>query len=266
MSDSERQLFHRSASPRDSQSDTETDTESDLTSSTDSSQLNTVKAKTPTGSQSPDHSSETDSDKESTCSSLVFEYSLIPLDDSAGEAEGTEVTLLRSKPKDRNGCTNSDKNNNLPRRNSSRKSKRDIPSASTSEQNDKHKSRSRSAYSSSLSSDSSVEEDIIDTTLKTVAQNSNPEVDTVDNCFELEPPAQFSDEKSFSNTPSPEKDSLSSGSDKEGGTAGVNKGCKSSESGTEASVRTVDENHLNAIYQVSLVHGEIFFILNQSKL
>ena len=220
-----------------------------------------MKAKTPTGSQSSDHSSETDSDKESTCSSLVFEYSLIPLDDSAGEAEGTEVTLLRSKPKDHNGCTDSDRNNNLPRRNSSRKSKRDIPNASASEQNGKHKSRSRSAYYSSLSSDSSVEEDIIDTTLKTVAQNSNPEIDTVDNCFELEPPSQFSDEKLFSQTPSPEKDSLSSGSDKEGGATGVDKGCKSSESGTEASVRTVDENHLNAIYQVSLVHGEIFFIV-----
>ena len=267
-SDSERQLFHRPVSPGDSQSDTGTDTESDLTSSTDSSQLNTVKAKAPTGAQSPGHSSDTDSDKESTCSSLVFEYSLIPIDDSAGEAEGTEVTLLRSKPKDHNGCTDSDNNNNLPRRNSSRKSKQDRPSMSASGQSDKHKSRSRSAYSSSSSSDSNVDEDIIDTTLRTADQNSHPEVDTVDNCFELEPPAQFSDEKSLSNsTPIPEKDSPpSSGSDKEGGTEGVDSGCKGSESGAEASVSTVDENHLNAIYQVSLAHVESFLILNQSKI
>ena len=133
---------------------------------------------------------------------------------------------------------------------------------SASEQSEKYKSRSRSAYSSSSSTDSSVDDIFIDTTLRTADQNSHPEVDTVDNCFELEPLAQFSDEKSLSNsTPIPEKDSPSSGSDKEGGTDGVDRGCKSSESGAEASVRTVDENHLNAIYQVSLAHVENFLII-----
>ena len=254
MSDSEQLLSHRYTFPDESQSDTGTDTESDITStsSTDSSQLNTVKAKNPIHASDTDsdiRNSDSDSDRESTCSNLVYEYSLMPLDDSDGETERTEATLGRSRPKRHDSYDDQDRNNNLSSRNSPENSKRNKQNE-TSTQNFSHNSRSRSVHSSTSSG-----EEIIDTTLRMVDKKKKFEptdsVDSVDHSVILEPPAYFSDEKTLSVTPSPEKDSESSGSDKEMEVFSAEQGGKSSESGTEASVDTIDERHLNAIYQVS---------------
>ncbi len=65
----------------------ESDAESSVTSSSHSSLMDTVKA------QGPLPDLDTDSDKESACSSLVYEYSLIPLeDDDKNEAERPKAT------------------------------------------------------------------------------------------------------------------------------------------------------------------------------
>ena len=246
LTDSEqRPSRHGPTLARDTNSDASTDTEDDLTSSTDSSQLMTVKAKSPVRTK-PGHDFDTDSDKESTCSSLIFEYSLMPLDDSTGDVDETEVTLGRSKPKDHDKDT--DKNNNLPRKGSSRKSKREQSDISSSGQKGQFKSRTRSAYSSSSSDGSSVDEDVINPTLRTLEQISP----------QINPPLPFSDKKKILNAT---KDSVSSGSDKEDRAIGVDKGNKSSESGTEASVHTVNENHQNAIYQVSTLPTYLFSIV-----
>ncbi len=196
--------------------------------------------KAPSAAADPDRDvNDADSDNESQCSSLVFEYSLTPLDH---EQDTHEPDAKLSVP--------TDKNNNFSERN--------------------QKDQGGSAFHPVCDSTdpSTVEEDIIEPS-KINQDNFRLDIDAKIGRLDSESGSNPSDMSKKTPTFTMDVadrpviwmwDGVTGAGAQPArvwqGSRG-DAGSKSSESGTEASGQTVDEGHQNAIYQVSVLHASL---------